>query len=208
MTKLVYECRDDDTIAVGEPGFSAMRVNGVWVKVPFTIGEMADDFRLILDEAKANALVEEARLALSVKGGATMKKPRLRKLKVSSAKPDDPIYSAGFIIGGKRLLGPKKSDDKSKNVSNVDSIMRESASTGLSDNREANFCPIPFHPKMIPMNATRLDVEGIPVIIDRNTYDCWAYDTDPPRKFAPGPALHNGAEISREEFLELMANPY
>ena len=41
-------------------------------------------------------------------------RPRLRKLKVSSATPDSRIYSHGFVIGGKRLQGPKQTESKSQ----------------------------------------------------------------------------------------------
>jgi len=37
---------------------------------------------------------------------------RLRKFKVSSMKPDDPIYSRGFVIGGKRLGASKPTSKK------------------------------------------------------------------------------------------------
>ena len=41
-------------------------------------------------------------------------RPRLRKLKVSSATPDSRIYSHGFVVGGKRLQGPKLAESKSQ----------------------------------------------------------------------------------------------
>ena len=37
---------------------------------------------------------------------------RLRKLKHSTATPDDPIYSRGFVIGGKRLGASKPTSKK------------------------------------------------------------------------------------------------
>jgi hypothetical protein len=48
------------------------------------------------------------------------KRPRLRKLKVSSATPDSRIYSRGFVIGGKRLQGPRQTESKSQNQSTED----------------------------------------------------------------------------------------
>jgi hypothetical protein len=50
----------------------------------------------------------------------TPKRPRLRNLKVTSAAPDDPIYSVGFVVGGKRLQGPKQPESKSQNQSTED----------------------------------------------------------------------------------------
>jgi hypothetical protein len=42
------------------------------------------------------------------------KRPRLRNVKVTFAAPDDPIYSVGFVVGGKRLQGPKQTESKSQ----------------------------------------------------------------------------------------------
>jgi hypothetical protein len=42
------------------------------------------------------------------------KRPRLRNVKVTSAASDDPIYSVGFVVGGKRLQGPKQTESKSQ----------------------------------------------------------------------------------------------
>ena len=39
------------------------------------------------------------------------KLPQLRNLKVTSATADDPIYSVGFVLGGKRLLGSKQASE-------------------------------------------------------------------------------------------------
>jgi hypothetical protein len=62
--------------------------------------------------------------------------------------------------------------------------------------------------KSIPATAELLNVEGVPVVLDRRGNTCLAWDSDPPRKFKLDLAIHYGVHLSRAEFTDLIANPY
>ncbi|MFC1560561.1 hypothetical protein ACFL3W_01305 [Pseudomonadota bacterium] len=128
---------NDDIVILDAARRSFTRISGDWiVDTPITGADINDKFRLLADKTETDILLKECQRAMQSKPGP-INSPRLRKMKmskqhrniltptglpprkpvrdskISSMTADDPIYSRGYVIGGKRLQDPKQNEGKS-----------------------------------------------------------------------------------------------